>query len=269
MAIDETGVTPLKFLVNLTIGEWGDNYTPPSKYSELIEVTPIEISPVTQEDEYLIGVSATNLGKTLGADRKPKGEPAQISFTTLNMTAGIRALFTGATVSEVTVAATAVTDRPITLVLNEWIDIGAYNINPSGFLVETDGSPDVEVAATKYEVDYVAGLVKAIHADAVGAKLVTFTPYAATYEKYAAGGATSAWYHLKGSAFDRASGLWQPFDVWRCRVSAEGAFDPSTGVFMKATFSGTIVEPTDASGDYVEICGRTPSSPWEWMRRTA
>ena len=127
----------------------------------------------------------------------------------------------------------------------------------------------VALAATKYEVDTVGGYIKPLHVDAVGAKAISYTTAAGTFESYAAGAATSRFAHVTGMVRDNASGAFGEIDFWRVNLAAKGEFDPTTGEFVNVELEGSIGTPKDGDGAWITIAGRVPTSPWRFQRKTA
>lgn len=124
------------------------------------------------------------------------------------------------------------------------------------------------LAATKYQVNLNRGTIKALHADAVGEFSISYHTLATVAERYAAGAATSEYVHIMGMVLDQAAGLQSPIDIWRVRLMGTGTFDPTTNTFNNVVLEGDMVAPKDAAGNWIEINGKTPDSPWEYQRRT-
>lgn len=272
MSVAEHAVTPTRLVADIRFGAWS-GFTPPTGYSDILSATPMTISVAEQETQTLVAANHSNLGQVLDSGTNPTGKAARLSLTAATMTPLMRALALGATVSEATQSAAAVVDESVTLALGAWTKIAHSDIEPHGtgteIVLETAGTPDVAIASTKYEIDTAGGFIRPLHADAVGVKKLSYHTKAITWEKYAAGGTTSKYVHITGVAYDAASGFTAPIDIWRVMLAAKGEFDPTTNKFMAVVLEGDLVLPKNAAGEWITIAGRTPSSPWEFNRRTA
>lgn len=272
MSVSSYAAAPTRLTADLRFGAWS-GYTPPTAYSDILSATPVVITPAEQETVTLVAANSSNLGQVIDSGTTPTGKAAKVTLTAATMTPVMRALALGATVSEVTQASGAVADESVTLALGAWTKIANADIAAHGtgteIVLETPGTPDVEVASTKYEIDRAGGYIRPLHADAVGVKKLSYHTSAVTRELYAAGAATSEYVHITGTVLDQASGYTSPIDIWRVRLAAKGEFDPTTNKFMEVVFEGDMVLPKNAAGAWITIHGRTPSSSWEFSRRTA
>lgn len=274
MSILNHAVAPRRFVADLFFGQWS-GFTPPLQYSGPLSATPVEITVAEQKSETLIGVNLSNLGETLDSGNTPTGTPAKVTFKASTASPIIMALALGGTVTEVTQSASAISDETVIIpaIGNGWARLANQGIAAHGvgteILVETAGTPDVEVASTKYEINLEAGLIRALHADAVGSKKVSYHLAARTSNRYAAGSAVSQYVHILGIAKDQKSGYTAPLHIWRASLSSKTKFDATTNKFLEIELEGDLVLPKDATGAWIAIGGRTPANAWEFDERTA
>jgi hypothetical protein len=252
---------------DLRFGVW-DGLTPPVAYSDIISFETVEISPTGQEVANLIARNGLQLGVVLDSQQRPTDKAAAVKLLAATMTPKMLALALGASsVTEVTQGAAAVADEPITLVMGQWTklansDIAAESVGTPIVLETTDATP-VAITATKFEIDHDAGLIRPLHADAVGAKTLSYWKAARVWDEYAAGGAVSEYVHITGTAVERRTGFRAPLDIWRTRMAASGTFDPAAGKHLKVELSGDLIQPS------VAVFGVIPTAPWRFRLRTS
>jgi hypothetical protein len=237
----------------MKVGIWSGD-TAPTQYSDPLNFTKIELTSPEQEVEELLSNMTSNYGTAIDSQSKPTAAAtATMEFSTF--TPDMMALALGADVTEGTQTGATVTDEVITTALNVWVPLANGHL-ASFTTLET--SADALIASTKYEVDLVLGMIKAIHADAVGVGMkATYATATRTWEQYAAGQAKSAYVHLVGQATDQVSGKVGRLDVWKASLSPSSAVDPVKGGYFAGTLGGSLIAPT----------GR--ASPWQWQAVTA
>lgn len=242
----------------LKAGIWSGE-TAPTQYSDPLNFTKIELTSPKQEKEELISNMTSNFGSPLDSQNKPT-EGATLSAEFNTMTPSLLAVVLGADVTEATQSSGAVTNEVVNTALGVWVPLANSHISPHGTGTEISlkTGADAAVAATKYEIDTVLGMIKATHADAVGTGMkISYTKAARTWEQYAAGQAKSVYVHLVGQATDMVSGKVGRLDVWKASLAPSGAVDPVAGGYFAGALEGTMIAPT----------GR--ASPWQWQAVTA
>lgn len=263
--------TPVSLYTDLKVafGVWS-GLTPPTAYSDYINFELCEITPPKQEIERLISRMSHNAGVALDSQAKPSEEPAQVKLTASTLSPKLLAIALGATVADVSQTTGAIVDEAITTVLNAWVPAKNAGIAAHGtgteILLETSG--DVEVVSTKYAVDLEAGLLMALHADAVGSMKFSYHKAARTWETYSSGAAIAEYVHITGTARERRTGYLAPFDIWRTQLSSSSAFDPAKGTYLKPELTGDLLLPTVA----IERVGGAlviPTAAWSFRLRTA
>jgi hypothetical protein len=236
----------------IKFGFWSGDIAP-TQFYDAVNWTKMELTSQVQEADDLLSNMEGSAGEALASVNKTT-EPGSLSGDADYMPPALYAVLLGATLSEVTQTQEAVVDEAVTLALGLWVPLAnKYILTDPAFVLETDGSPDVVVASTKYEVDYVNGMIKATHSDAVGAKLANYTRAARTIEQYAAGKAVSNYVMLRGSATEKVSSKRGRLQVHKVNLSGSAAFDPVTGTYVKGSFAGTMLTPTGYD------------SPWEFQ----
>lgn len=226
----------------------------PGTFVGPLNFTSIEITGAKQEFEKLISNMANSYGATLASVAKVS-DPAKIKLESETMTPEYLALMLGADVSEVTQAASAVALDTIDTVLNRWskLDNEYLEAHGTGTEIALKTSASVVVSADKYELDLVNGMVRPIHADAVGVGMkLSYSKSARTLERYLAGLAKSAYVQLSGLAVDKVSGKSGRLDIWCASLAASGAVQMAQGGYFKLVLEGDLVMPADKA------------SPWSW-----
>lgn len=239
----------------LKVGIWS-GLTWPTSYSDPINFTKVELTAPEQEKEELISNMASTFGAALDSQQKPTAAAtAALEFSTMPPT--LLALVLGADVTEGTQSSGAVSAEVVDTALNVWVPLANSFIDGTQSISLTT-SGDVAVTADKYEIDLTAGMIKAIHADAVGTGMkLSYTKAARTWEEYAAGQAKSQYVHIVGTATDKVTGLAGKLDIWRASLAPAGAVDPVVGGYFQGVLGGSLIAPTGKS------------SPWQWQAVTA
>ena len=249
-------VAPRAHYINaeLKAGIRAGQNTAPVTYSDPQNFTLCEITAPVQESERLLSNMTSTYGSALASVSKAT-EAAKIKLEFDTMTPTFLALVLGADVSEVVQASDAVALDTVTTVLDQWVKLSNQYITAHGTGTEIalTTSLDVAVVSTKYEIDLVNGMIKAIHSDAVGTDMkLSYTKSARTWEQYLAGQAKSAYVALMGAATERVSGNVGRLVIHCASLSVSGTVDPIVGGFFTGTLEGDLIVP---SGE---------SSPWLW-----
>jgi len=181
-------------------------------------------------------------------------DPGTMTMEFNSMPTELLSLVIGADVTALTQTNDTVTDEVITTLLDTWVPLANKFLDSTVPLVlETDGTPDVAIATSKYEVDYNAGLIRALHSDAVGVgMLVTYKKLAITAgESYAAGKAKSAYIMLYGTAVEKVTGNAGLLTVYKASVSPSSAYDWVKGGFATGALTGDLITPTGFGSPYL------------------
>lgn len=245
-------LTPQRFLfldVAMKYGLWAGDVEP-TEFYDPINFTKLEITPPPQEIKRIVSRMEGTAGVALATRQRATGEPGKLDCEFDRAPVGLIALALGATVEELSVADDDITDEAVTTALNLWVPLANRWIDAETFVLETDGTPDVVVDASKYELDAVNGLVKAIHADAVGAKLATYSVIATAGEIYNAGLARSDRVKLVGTGTEYGTKRRCRIIIERVSLAAKGAFDFISGDALKGALTGELELPTGATSPW-------------------
>lgn len=241
------------------IGIW-DGETPPAYYSDFINFETITINAPEQEEAKLISRMTSSYGTALDSQNVASDAVANIEIEATTFTPAMLEIMLGGTVTEITQGTTPVVDELIDLALNVWVPCASRGIGT----VSLKTSADAAVDAEKYAVDTELGLVKALHADAVGTGLkLSYTPVAITWEKYESGLAKTSYVHIMGQATEKVSNKIGILDCWRASLKSSSAFNPVGGEHLKGALAGDLITPS------VAVMGAVPTAPWTWRLRTA
>lgn len=248
MAIDNFATRPVYLRCSLRAGLWNGT-TMPTQFSDAINFTELEITPPEQEDEELLSNMIEGYGTAIDSQPTPTGSATMTaSFNTL--TPHMINLALGATVSEQTQTTAGVTDELVTTAVGVWVKLANKYLSESGFSLKTNG--DVAVDPSKYEVDYVNGYIKAIHADAAGTDWkASYTTADRTWEQYDAGQAVSSYVMLTGQARDQYTGMTGRLTILRANLSPNGGFTPVSGGYLTGSVTGKIIAPTGYTAPYI------------------
>lgn len=245
------------------IGEWVSDTTPPTSYSGFLELESLEISVPTQDTVKLIGRRTSTLGLAIDSQNRVKDSTAEIVIKANTFHPALMALAMGGSVSEATQTTATVTDELVTTVLDVWVPLANNGLSTTAISLKTGA--DAAVTAEKYEVDTELGMIRAIHAGAVGVGMkLTYSKAARTWEEYQAGAASSQYCHIMGKCTNQISKQVGMLDIWRANLAPDGKFViPSGEKHFQGGFKGDLITPT------VAIRGAIPTRPWRFRDRTA
>lgn len=241
----------------IKFGFWSGD-TAPTQFYDPVNFTKLELASQQQESDDLLSNMEGSSGEILASVNKTT-EAGSLAAEADYMPPALYSVLLGATLTEVTQTAAAVTDEAITPVVGLWIPLANKYIAPHGtgteIVAEVAGTPDVEVASTHYTIDHVNGLYKAL--DATGATVTKISYHTTTraIENYAAGKAVSNYVMLVGSATEKVSMKRGRLVVYKINLAGSAAFDPVTGTYVKGSFSGKMLTPTVGISP-------APTSPW-------
>lgn len=242
---------PIYLQCSMNYGLWNGD-TAPTQYQGPINITKLETTPIKQENDRLISNIDGSFGEALASVSKPT-DPGTLSMEFNSMPKDLLALVIGADTATLTQTSDTVTDEAITTALNIWVPLANKFLDSATPLVlETAGTPDVVIDSSKYQVDYVAGLVMATHADAVGTKQATYKKLALTAaESYKAGKAKSAYIKLIGAATEKVSGKRGLLTIHKASVSNSSAYDWVKGGYTSGALSGDMLTPAGEDSPYL------------------
>lgn len=239
----------------IKFGFWSGD-TAPTQFYDPVNWTKLELTSQVQEADDLLSNMEGSAGELLASVNKTT-EAGSLSAEADYMPPQLLSVLLGATLTEVTSTAGAVTDEAITPAVGLWVPLANQYIAPHGTGTEivAETSADATIASTHYTVDTVNGLFKAL--DSTGATVAKISYYKTTrsIENYAAGKAISNYVMLIGSATEKVSSKRGRLVVYKVNLSGSAAFDPVTGTYVKGSFAGKMLTPTLGISP-------APTSPW-------
>jgi hypothetical protein len=249
------------------MGEWVDDETPPVTYSQHLELESLEITAPAQNTVKLIGRRTSTLGQAIDSQNRATDSVASVAIKVNTFHPALLALAVGGSVAEASQSTGAITDELVTTVLDIWVPLANDGIaaDGTGTEIALKTGADVAVSADKYEIDLELGMIRALHADAVGEGMkISYHLEARTWEQYEGGAATSRFMHITGQARNDISGKVGRLDIWRANLAPDGAFMIPTGEkHFQGSFKGDLITPT------ISIRGFTPTKAWRFRDRTA
>jgi hypothetical protein len=247
----QTSVRPAFLEIKMKAGVWSGDVEPTS-YFDPVNFTKLEITPVKQDVMRVMSNMHGSIGESLDTQYKAS-EPATMSAELNAFNEELAAIILGSEVSDSNQTGTTVTDLPITTALNIWVKLPDQQLASTGFELNTTDATPVLIDAAKYEVDIMNGLIKAIHADAVGDMTVTYDTVTTTGgRKFASGKAKVTNLQLIGYALDKTANQYGILKIHKMSVVSSQAMDLAATDFMKGTLTGDLITPIGFT------------SPWEF-----
>jgi hypothetical protein len=245
----DTTFSPVYTECAFKAGVWSGD-TPPTEFFDPANFTSIEITPVKQDKIQVLSNIEGSIGESLGTVFKSSA-PAAFKgiLNTFNKT--LAQIILGADVIAISRTGAAVTDEAVTTVLNMWVPLANSKLaSTPAFVLETAGTPDVVIDAAKYEVDLELGMVRAIHADAVGTKKATYTTATIAGNTFQSGKAKTTRLKLIGTCTDKFTGQRGQIVLERVAVVSDQAIDLVKQEAMQGTLMGDLETPTGASSPW-------------------
>jgi hypothetical protein len=218
--------------------------TPPSRFYDPVNFTKLEITPVKQDVMRVMSNMHGSIGESLDTQYK-SSEPATMSAELNAFNEDLASIIIGSENSDYSTTGAEISSYAVTTVLNRWVKLTHQHINAATFVMTA-------VTADKYELDAINGLIKAIHADAVGSKNVNYTTLSTTGRKFASGKAKVTNLQLIGYALDKTANQYGILKIHKMSVVSSQAMDLAAADFMKGTLTGDLITPIGFN------------SPWEF-----
>lgn len=259
--------TPMKVFIEFEgrIGLWSGE-TPPASYSDFVNFEKMEITAPEQETVKLISRMHSSYGTALDSQQVATDKVAKIAIDASTFTPRMIEMITGGTVTAASQTGAIQSAQVVTTLLNEWVPLAHQGLEPDavGTPISLTTGADAAVDDAKFVMDLELGMIKAIHADAVGTGMkLSYYTRTQTGETYTGGLAKSTYCHITGQAYERVSGKIGTIDIWRANLSVAGAFNPVGGEYLKGSLAGDLIIPS------VSIRGATRTAPWQWQRRVS
>lgn len=247
MALSTSAPRPVFLRCSLRIGIW-DGLTPPTQYSDRINFTSVELTVPEQETVESRSNMIEDYGTVLDAQNLPT-EGGSVAMEFEGFTPDLLRIVLGADLTSGSQTATPVIGEAITTVLDLWVPLANQHLDDA---VQPSLDIGGAVTADKYEVDYVAGFVKAIHADAVGTGTIGYTPSAVSWDSYDGGQAKDNYLQLIGKAQDKFTGKIGTLNIRKANLAPSSPFNPVDGSYLNGALEGKLIKPDGAP------------SPWSW-----
>jgi hypothetical protein len=245
-------LNPLFLEIKMKAGLWSGDAAP-SYYYDPVNFTKLEITPAKQEKSDVLSNMLDSIGETLDTQYTvTEGATLSAELNTFNEELG--ALLLGADVDATTQAAAALVDQPVLTALGRWAPLAHKRLDSDGFSLKDAG--DALVDGAKYELDARLGLIKPLHADAVGAMSASYTVQATHGRAFNAGKSKVFYLQLIGTAKDKKSGQYGDLTIHKVAVIADQSLDFAAGKHLQGVLNGVLIRPAGAPSPY-------RFEPWE------
>jgi hypothetical protein len=241
---------PVWLEVDVRAGIWAGDVAP-TQFYDSINFTKLTLTPPKQDPVRVFSNIKGSVGDVLGSQYKV-GDPAKLTGEMNSFNKMLALIIMGADDSAVTQTGAALTAQVVTTVLDMWVPLPHKYLASTGFSLTT--ASDVAVTSDKYAVDTTLGMIKAIHADAVGVGMkASYTTTTVAGTKFGAGKAKVTSLMLLGSAIDKQTNTKGEIIIPKVNVASNQEWDLASEEFMTGMFEGDLIIPT----------GYT--SPWSFM----
>lgn len=234
----------------LKFGLWAGDVAP-TQFYDPVNFTKLELTSQKQEFEQLISNMESSAGETLASIAKT-AEAAKLSAEADYMPPALFSLLLGADITELTQTTGAIADEAITPAVGLWVPLANQYLAPHGtgteIVAETSG--DVTVDSTHYAIDLINGLFKAMDATGATVAKISYHKAARTGEIYKGGKAKSAYVMLVGTATEKVSARRCRIRIHKVSMAASGAFDVVAGGYVKGTFAGDLLTPSNQTSPW-------------------
>ena len=216
-----------------------------------LETTKFEITPKVELKE-MVSKGRASYGQVIESVTIPQPFEFTVDFAEVSGDTLVAALL--GTKTDINIGSGTMTDLPVVIKKNAWVDIGHMNIATAGLSVKDATGVTTYVLGTDYEINYRLGMLKVLTGSAVvdGATLEVTGTYGAVTGTQIAGGTQAqirAKFRFDGKNF--ADGLPCIVEVYEAVIAASSAFDFLAGDFASVSLPGRLKTPTGKTEPFV------------------
>lgn len=243
----QTTTNPVFLELKLKMGVWAGD-AEPTTYFGPINITKLELTPVAQDKIRVVSNMHGSIGESLDTQFRAT-DPAMFTaeFNTFNE--DLAAIILGADVADSNQTGAAVADEAVTTILNQWVPLASEMISSTGIVLEDSLSAVID--SSKYEVDIYAGMIKAIHADAVGDMTISYNTSTIVGRSFSAGKAKTTNLRILGYGYDQTSQTYGLLKIHKAIVVSTQALDLAAGAHMGGTLEGDLITPPGYASPWV------------------
>lgn len=256
MAVDTTTTSAYYLRCEFKFGVTTSVDTEPASYYDAVNFTKMEIKGQTQDVERLVSNMESSYGQVISSQLKPKDVAVlNAEFNTMN--SDLLSLLIGASVTQTTQTAAAVTSEAITVSQGIWTPLAHQYISADGpgteIVVKDATSPTpVTIANSHFEFDLLNGMIKPLDPTGAGAATISYHKSDRVVTAYNAGKATNQYVKLLGTGTEKVSGKRHRLLIHRVNMMPTSVFDPVAGGHLKGSIGGDMITPIAFT------------SPWTW-----
>lgn len=219
----------------LSAGVYGPAYGP-------INVSQLELTPPTTEEKSRPSNKKESFGQTLDAVQVPK-DPAKVSIKWDTASKALLADAVAGKSASFTTTSTTVSDEPLTLSADGYLELANQNIDTTGWSVEkaSDSTPLVE--GTDYEVKRDLGLIMALTEEAAVAVKVSYKTKVVSGTKVSGASEITKPRRILVDGVNLATNERVRVVIEHGVFTAKGATDLMKGDFIEGELEGTLVTP--------------------------
>jgi hypothetical protein len=216
-----------------------------------LETTKFEITPKVELKE-MVSKGRASYGQVIESVTIPQPFEFTVDFAEVSGDTLVAALL--GTKTDINIGSGTMTDLPVVIKKNAWVDIGHMNIATAALTVKDATGVTTYVLGTDYEINYRLGMLKVLTGSAVvdGATLEVTGTYGAVTGTQIAGGTQAqirAKFRFDGKNF--ADGLPCIVEVYEAVIAASSAFDFLAGDFASVSLPGRLKTPTGKTEPFV------------------
>jgi hypothetical protein len=216
-----------------------------------LETTKFVITPKVELKE-MVSKGRASYGQVIESVTIPQPFEFTVDFAEVSGDTLVAALL--GTKTDINIGSGTMTDLPVVIKKNAWVDIGHMNIATAGLSVKDATGVTTYVLGTDYEINYRLGMLKVLTGSAVvdGTTLEVTGTYGAVTGTQIAGGTQAqirAKFRFDGKNF--ADGLPCIVEVYEAVIAASSAFDFLAGDFASVSLPGRLKTPAGKTEPFV------------------
>jgi hypothetical protein len=238
----DTTFSPVYTECAFKAGIWSGD-TAPTQFYDPANFTSVEITPVKQDKIQVLSNIEGSIGESLGTVFKSSA-PAAFKGTLNTFNKTLAQIILGADVAAISQTGATVSDEAVTTVLNMWVPLANQKL---ASFTSLETAPSTVIDAAKYEVDLELGMIRALHADAVGSKLATYVTATVAGNEFQSGKAKTTRLKLIGTCTDKFTGKRGQIILHKVAVVSDQAIDLVKQEAMQGTLMGDLETPTGES----------------------
>lgn len=180
-------------------------------------------------------------------------QPTEFAITFSEQSREVFAMALAGTLETINEASATLTDHEVTVVLDEWVEVGHRHLNPTGLTVTNAGGTTTYVEGTDYQINPRLGLIKALSTGSIAAGVVEIsgTTLAKTGSRIIGARQYGHVLSFKADGRNQIDNKDTYIEAYQATVSADAARDFLSGEIDSLELTGRLEIPAGGNTPFV------------------